>query len=58
MIFVQNLETMTLIKIYILMKELLFLVSTSCKLKKNIKKKHSNKKDFGKDTIVLILEIF
>lgn len=58
MIFVLNLETMILIKIFNLTTESASSLSTSCKLKKNMKKKRLNKKDCVKDTIALTLEIF
>ena len=58
MISAPNSESMTRIKIFIHTKELLFLVSTLWKLRKNIKKKHSKKRDFVKDTIGSILETF
>jgi len=58
MISAPNLEALTRIKIFILTKELLSLASTLWKLRRNIKKKLLKKRDFVKDTIVSILEIF
>ena len=58
MISAQNLEASTRTKIFILTKELLSLVSILWKLKRSIKKKLLKKRDFVKDTIALILEIF
>jgi hypothetical protein len=58
MIFVLNSETMILIKIFNPTTESAFSLSTSCKLKKNMKKRRLNKKDCDKDIIVLTLEIF